>query len=121
MGGSEFPVPESTAAVGPCEGRAPPTPTRDSRGRCATGRVHPSRTAAAPRRLLDAEASPEGECRVEVEEVHVPPSAPTGRADAGDEVAVPQRALLGGAGLGVEVDVDDAEALVVALLPLEVV
>ena len=44
VGGSEFPAPEPTAAVGPCEGRAPPHPTRGRR----VGRVHPSRIAAAP-------------------------------------------------------------------------
>src|SRR4051794_41553831 len=38
-----------------------------------------------------------------------------------DVVAVEQRAGLGRARLGLEVDVDDPEALVVALFPLEVV
>src|SRR3954470_13917729 len=120
-GGSEFPLRSRRRPWGRARGEPLPTPTRDSRGRCATGRVHPSRTAAAPRRLLAAEASPESERGVEVEEVHVASSARTCRTDAGDEVAVPQRALLGGSGLGVEVDMDDAEALVVALLPFEVV
>src|SRR3954447_590757 len=39
----------------------------------------------------------------------------------GDEVAVPERAALGHATLGRAVDVDEAEALGVAVLPLEVV
>src|SRR4029453_304976 len=51
----------------------------------------------------------------------VQPSASSCGADAGDEVAVPERAALRDAHLSGEVDVDDAEALVVALFPLEVV
>src|SRR3954451_24488180 len=46
---------------------------------------------------------------------------PTGVARARDEVAVPASAALQRTTLGVVVDVDDAETLVIAAAPLEVV
>src|SRR5919201_6779594 len=94
---------------GPTRIISSPSPT--SRLKSRTASVPSGKTLLTPSKASPAISDPS--C--------AQPLALTSRAHARDEVPVPERAALGHARLRVEVDVDDAEALVVALFPLEVV
>src|SRR6476619_6879685 len=84
------------------------SPSRISRSRASTAVVPSSNVLVTPAKPMLAMARSPLLARRD-------PARPV------DVVAVEQRAGLRGARLGVEVDVDDPEALVVALFPLEVV